>query len=49
VMWITLGRRLLPAKRHRCPQNHSREWEVQWTSLSTEEREAERRKTHLVV
>jgi hypothetical protein len=41
-------RSLPPGKRHRRPQMHSREWEVRGTSLSTEEREAERRKTHLV-
>jgi hypothetical protein len=38
---------LSPAERHRCPQIPSREWEFQGTSLSKEEREAERRKAHL--
>ena len=37
----------LQGKRHRRPQNPLREWGVRGTSLSTEEREAERRKAHL--
>jgi hypothetical protein len=36
-------------ERHRCPQIASREGEVRRTSLSKEEREAERRKAHLGV